>query len=108
MQTASLGVIMFHNLRVDVLVGLYGLFSIPLLRGINGRLADVYGDSVGLDFMINLILLSAPIIGMGLTTPLIVHVAKHRLDDLGRVVGRLYSWNIAGAHWRCCHRPGAD
>jgi len=34
---------------------------------------------------------------MGLTTPLIVHVAKHRLDDLGRVVGRLYSWNIAGA-----------
>lgn len=82
---------------IEVLVGLYGLFSIPLLRGANERLASVYGDSVGLDFMTNLILLSVPVIGMGLTTPLIVHVAKHRLDDLGRVVGRLYSWNIAGA-----------
>ncbi|MBI5722265.1 MAG: hypothetical protein HZC37_31705 [Burkholderiales bacterium] len=80
---------------IEAGVALYGFVSVGLLRAANGRLGQ--GDSLAADFVLNLLLLAFPIIGMGLTTPLIVHVAKQRLDNLGRTVGRLYGWNIAGA-----------
>ncbi|MBA4117332.1 MAG: hypothetical protein C0514_00345 [Candidatus Puniceispirillum sp.] len=82
---------------IEVLVAAYGIISIPLLRTINASTGAVTGDSLTADFLLNLGLLSLPIIGMGLTTPLIVHVAKESLSNVGRTVGLLYGWNIAGA-----------
>lgn len=81
---------------IEVLVGLYGVASISILRTVNvgGAGAD---ESIVHDFSTNLLLLCAPIIGMGITTPLIVHVAKQSLQNVGRTVGILYGWNIAGA-----------
>lgn len=79
---------------IEVVVGLYGVLSIPLLRRVNEQFA---GGSLGRDFALNLLLLAPPIIGMGLTTPLIVHVAKQQLQNVGRTVGALYGCNIAGA-----------
>ncbi|MDP1723744.1 MAG: hypothetical protein Q8L85_03490 [Alphaproteobacteria bacterium] len=80
---------------IETGVGIYGVFSIPLLRTANFVMGG--GDSLVFDFMLNLILLAIPIIGMGLTTPLIVHIAKQKLQNIGRTAGALYSWNIAGA-----------
>ncbi len=82
---------------VEILVGIYGALSIPILRGVNAKLSTTSGDSLTVDFLANLVLLAAPIIGMGLTTPLIVHVAKQDLRSIGRKVGALYGWNIGGA-----------
>ncbi len=78
-------------------VGMAGLLSIPLLRSANAWLATRGIDSVFADFLLNLVLLAPPVIGMGMTTPLIVEVAKNTLADLGRVVGRFYGLNILGA-----------
>lgn len=82
---------------IEILVAAYGIVSIPLLRAVNAQAGMLTGDSLTADFLLNLVLLSLPIIGMGLTTPLIVHVAKERLSNVGRTVGILYGWNIAGA-----------
>ncbi len=82
---------------IEILVAVYGILSIPLLRSINANAGAVTGDSLAADFLLNLGLLSLPIVGMGLTTPLIVHVAKESLSNVGRTVGVLYGWNIAGA-----------
>ena len=79
---------------IEVLVGIYGVVSIPILRELNTRLT---GGSLTIDFLLNLLLLAVPIVGMGLTTPLIVHVAKQNLQNVGRTVGLLYGCNIAGA-----------
>lgn len=82
---------------IEVLVGIYGIFSISFLRHTNEWFANFRTDSVVADFLLNLGLLAVPIIGMGLTTPLIVHVAKRELSNIGRTVGVLYAFNIAGA-----------
>lgn len=82
---------------IEVLVAAYGIASIPLLRSVNASVGTMTGDSLTADFLLNLGLLSVPVIGMGLTTPLIVHVAKESLSNVGRTVGVLYGWNIAGA-----------
>jgi spermidine synthase len=82
---------------IEVGIGLYGLISLPLLRVANGLWASYGWNSLIADSALNFILLAPPIIGMGMTTPLIVQLAKRRLDDLGRVTGLLYGLNILGA-----------
>jgi spermidine synthase len=82
---------------LETIVGIAGLVSIPVLRLGNAWFATLGFESVAADFALNLLLLAIPIIGMGMTTPLIVEVAKNELSDLGRVVGRFYGLNILGA-----------
>ena len=82
---------------IEVAVGVYGIFSISLLRHANEWFANFRTDSVVADFLLNLGLLAVPIIGMGLTTPLVVHVAKRELSNIGRTVGVLYGFNLTGA-----------
>ncbi len=82
---------------IEVAIGFYGIFSIQLLRAINANLSDRLGASILFDFILNFLLLSPPVIGMGLVVPLIVHVAKQKLNTIGRIAGTLYSWNIFGA-----------
>lgn len=82
---------------LEAAVGVMGIVSIPVLRAANAWFATTGIDSVFADFILNLLLLAPPVIGMGMTTPLIVEIAKHELADLGRTVGRLYGLNILGA-----------
>jgi hypothetical protein len=82
---------------IEAAVGVYGLASIPFLRAVNAWSAGLGGDSVLLDSIINLAVLAPPVIGMGMTTPLIVQLAKRGLSDLGQVVGTFYGLNILGA-----------
>lgn len=81
---------------IEVFVGAYGLVSTPLLRAVNGALAT-YNGGVFFDAAVNFLVLAPPIIGMGMTTPLVVHLATRTLGGLGRVVGLFYGINILGA-----------
>ncbi|WP_368643551.1 hypothetical protein [Castellaniella ginsengisoli] len=82
---------------IETLVAAYGIFSIPLIRYVNDVAAPITNGSLAADFALNLGLMALPVIGMGLTAPLIVHVVKESLSNVGRTVGALYGWNIAGA-----------
>lgn len=82
---------------LETVIGLSGLASIPVLRATNAWLATTGSDNVLLDALLNLVVLAIPVIGMGMTTPLIIEVAKNELGDLGRTVGRSYGLNILGA-----------
>ncbi|CAM5620665.1 Polyamine aminopropyltransferase [Mycolicibacterium aubagnense] len=82
---------------IELAIGAYGIVSIPILRAANGWWATLGVHSVVLDSVLNLLLLAVPVIGMGMTTPLIVQLAKRRIEDLGKVVGTLYGLNILGA-----------
>ncbi|MCG6121911.1 MAG: hypothetical protein MEP57_04290 [Microvirga sp.] len=82
---------------LEIIVGLSGIVSIPILRAANAWLAGTGHDSLWFDVLLNLFVLAIPVIGMGMTTPFIVELAKNRLDDLGRTIGRFYGLNILGA-----------
>lgn len=82
---------------IEFAVGLYGIFSIPLFRFVNNHLSNTFSNSLTFDFFVNLILLAPPIVGMGLTTPLIVEAAKQSLKNVGSMVGTLYGCNMFGA-----------
>ncbi|MCO6409068.1 hypothetical protein GTW23_12865 [Hoeflea alexandrii] len=82
---------------LEVGIGIYGLLSLEILRSANAWWATVGMESLLADSILNFVLLAPPVIAMGMTTPLIVHLVKSRLDNLGRVVGRLYGLNILGA-----------
>ncbi len=82
---------------IETAVGIYGLVSIPLMRHVNAWWAELGLSSLLADSGLNFVLLAPPVIGMGMTTPLIIQLAKRRLDDLGRVTGTLYGLNILGA-----------
>ena len=82
---------------LEIIIGLFGLISIPTLRIANAWLAGTGSDTIAADITLNMLLLAIPIIGMGMTTPLIIEIAKSRLSALGHTVGRFYGLNIFGA-----------
>lgn len=90
-----------HALRIyaviEFVVGLYGAASLYILRAGNAWLATQGPTDVQTDLLFNAGLLAVPIIGMGMTTPLIIHLVKHTLADLGQTAGRFYGLNILGA-----------
>lgn len=89
--------IAFNYVAVEMVISVCGLVSVPVLRAANGAFALSGFDSVWADFALNLLILALPIIGMGMTTPLIVHAARQALDNFGRTVGYIYGLNILGA-----------
>ncbi len=82
---------------IEIAVGIYGLFSVNLIRTLNAALSTTAVSNLLLDSTVNMALLALPIIGMGMTTPLIVQCARGRIEDLGRTVGFYYGLNIVGA-----------
>jgi spermidine synthase len=82
---------------LEVGIGIYGLLSLDILRSANAWWATLGLDSLLADSALNLVLLAPPVIAMGMKAPLVVHLVKSRLDNLGRVVGRFYGLNILGA-----------
>jgi len=67
------------------------------LRAGNEIFSEFLMGSIFSDFFFNLSLLSPAVVGMGMTTPLIVHIAKEELRNIGRTIGIFYGLNIFGA-----------
>lgn len=82
---------------IEIFVGIYGCFSIPLMRATNGLFAELGIEALLSDALLNMALLAPAVVGMGMTAPLIVHVTKHSLDAVGRTIGLYYGLNIFGA-----------
>lgn len=82
---------------IEIAVGICGVFSIQALRVANQLSAEAKIDSLLIDSGINMLVLALPIIGMGMTTPLMIHLVKGRLEDLGKTSGIFYAANILGA-----------
>lgn len=82
---------------LETAVGLAGIASIPVIRATNARLAEAGVTSLVVDIGANMALLALPVIGMGMSTPLIIELARNRMSDLGRTVGLFYGLNILGA-----------
>lgn len=81
----------------ELVVGIYGLFSIDLLRLANGLLISHFNTSLWIDVFFNMIFLSVPIIAMGVGLPMIIQITKSSIDNLGKTVGMFYGINIFGA-----------
>ncbi|MGX1786828.1 fused MFS/spermidine synthase [Bosea sp. NPDC055332] len=83
---------------IELVIGVYGALSVPLLREVNGAAtAANINATLSIDFLINLGLLFLPTFLMGATTPIIVQLMKSSLSDLGKTTGRYYGLNILGA-----------
>ena len=80
---------------LEAAIGGFGLISVALIRFAN-QTAPV-GDSLIAQFAVNALVILPVTIAMGLTTPLVLDLAKSRDDETGRVAGFFYGSNIAGA-----------
>ena len=80
---------------IEIVIALFGIFSIPLLRTANQ--AAFWGNSIGGQFVLNMLILLAPTVFMGLTTPLILDLVKAKDENIGRTIGLFYGVNILGA-----------
>lgn len=81
----------------ELLTGLYGIVSVPLIRLVNQTQLSTSSNFLALDFIVNCVALLPPTFLMGLTSPLIISMVKNRLSTLGTTVGFFYGSNVAGA-----------
>lgn len=82
---------------MEACIGAYGWFSNPILRQGNQFTATLLVPNPLLDFLVNLVLLIAPVFLMGMSTPVIMDMLKRSLSYLGRLIGVFYGANILGA-----------
>ena len=81
-------------LGCELLVGAFGLVSLPLIRGVGGAVAT---GALPLTALSISALLALPTLLMGATLPVLVaHLHRHQ-PHVGRVVGRLYFVNTLGS-----------
>lgn len=92
-----------HDLRayvvLEALIGLSGLLLLPALLHLDLIMAwlPAGGGSLGVKFMLAMILLCIPTACMGATFPVMASILIRREGDMGRRLSRLYSLNTAGA-----------
>ncbi len=79
----------------EVVIGLLGLISIPLLDHLSRTLASVPQGPTLIAF-VSLILLP-PTVLMGATLPVLAEILKPKLHHFNETVGRLYSVNALGS-----------
>ena len=75
-------------------IGLFGFFSLPLFGVVAGRTLDLSRFATG---VVAFLLLLIPTTLMGATLPLLVSHATARTHNVGRSVGALYFANTLGA-----------
>ena len=75
-------------------IGLFGFFSLPLFAFVAGRTLDLSRFATGI---VAFLLLLIPTTLMGATLPLLVSHATARSHNVGRSVGALYFANTLGA-----------
>ena len=90
-----------YFLWAEILISLFGVFSISVIREIQNISAALSGGELGpvsllVDFALNFILLLMPTFFMGVSLPIVTHEFRNRLNA-GAVVGFLYAVNISGA-----------
>ncbi|BBB56702.1 membrane protein [Candidatus Megaera polyxenophila] len=82
---------------IEIAIGAFGFFSIQLIRWANKVNLSVCSNSVFCDFIINLLVLSIPTLLMGMTTPIVIHFLRDKIEDFGETIGIFYGINIIGA-----------
>lgn len=82
---------------IEILIGLYGVISIPLIRQVNEYFTSNFHFTIYQDFLLNFSLLLFPIVLMGMTSPIIIQLVKRKLEDLGGTLGFFNGLNILGA-----------
>ncbi len=80
---------------LEIILGLFGFFSVEVLRFVNDSLA-IYSYSYIAEYIINFLILLLPTFLMGVSLPIIAHVFKEEYET-GELVGNVYSVNIFGA-----------
>lgn len=81
---------------VEVAIGLFGLFSVNLLRFLNRTFAGIGFSADWFDLLLNFVGIGLPILLMGSTVPLLAHCFVKKGSE-GRHLGILYGSNILGA-----------
>src|SRR5690606_10829600 len=78
----------------EVLIGIFGVFSIPLIKAVSATL--LFGDLWSMSLAV-FALLSIPTFLMGATLPVLVSYLYKRYQSVGRSVGLLYFINTLGS-----------
>lgn len=92
-----------HDLRayiaLEAAIGIAGLILLPVLLHLDAIMAwlPAFGTSLGVKFVITLLLLCVPTACMGATFPVMASILIRRQGDIGLRVSQLYSLNTAGA-----------
>lgn len=82
---------------IELAIGLFGVFSVPLLRAVHVALLPIAPNALWFDFAVNLVVLFPAIFLMGATTPVVMELLKQSMENVGRVTGTLYALNVLGA-----------
>ena len=88
-----------HNIilifcMVELLIGIFGLFSYHLILGLQSILVHV---SLPVLALFTFFLLLLPTFLMGLTLPLLTGFFNQSIDNIGQSIGTLYFYNTLGA-----------
>lgn len=89
--------VMIAYAALEFAVGVFGIFSNDALRWLNDWNARGGTTGITRDFAVNCIFLVGPIILMGMTTPMLIHLLRDRTANFGTTIGRYYGANIVGA-----------
>jgi spermidine synthase len=79
---------------LEIVIGIFGYFSINLLRSINQNL--LHESKLEFQILVNFCILLLPTVAMGATTPLMIQIYRN-VSKGPRNVGTPYSFNILGA-----------
>jgi hypothetical protein len=85
-------------LACELLVGAFGLISVPLIRSVGSL---TISSSLPVTALVIFGLLSIPTLLMGATLPLLVTYAHRQFSNVGRSVGLLYFVNTLGSALAC-------
>ena len=80
---------------IELLLGIFGFFSLDVLRDVNLAVLPYQWGYVG-DFFVNFMALLLPTLLMGMSLPVILHIFRNSYPA-GQAVGVVYSANILGA-----------
>lgn len=85
----------------EIIISVYGIFSSKLLRVVQNFIASAFEINLQIpyiyvDFLFYFSALILPVILMGTSLPIVVHVAKARFS-IGETTGFYYSVNVFGA-----------
>ena len=91
-------------IRIEVFLGLYGLFSIPFFSGMPDLFVRLWpiagnGSFLGfslLQFIISALAMSIPTVLMGILFPIVTDLVTHRFAQLGQRLGSAYAVNTLG------------
>ncbi len=84
---------------LELIIGVSGLGLLPLLLHLDSIMAalPILATSIGLKFVLTILLLSIPTVCMGATFPVMAAILIRRENNVGSGISLLYSVNTAGA-----------